>query len=353
MGAKAATTALVTGGSGFLGGLLIRRLTEKGMKCVSVDLRQPKDEYDTSQATFVVGDATDRRLLFDLASRHKFDVVFHLASQIDFAVRNQRALFNNNVDCTKAVAETAKKYRIPKVILTSSNSIYVGNRLKRPITETDVPEPVDEYGRSKVQSEIILARCSGFFDHVIIRCPNVIDAGRVGMLSILFEFIEEGRRCWVIGKGGIRHQCIYAQDLNTALLHSIHYPKSNVFNIGSDNVPTFAEMYRAVIEHAHSRSRIVSVPGRAAIMLLRLAHRMHLSPMGEYQFRMLTSDFVFDTTRIKTELAWKPTLTNSEMLCKAHDHYVANRESIYGGGHSSANSRPVNMGILRLLKRLS
>ncbi len=353
MDAKTATTALVTGGSGFLGGLLVRRLIEEGITCVSVDLREPENGYDNSQAMFVVGDATDQGLLFDLAFRYKFDVVFHLASQIDFAVKSQKTLFDNNISCTKAVAETAKKYRIPKVIFTSSNSIYVGNRLRRPITELDIPEPVDAYGRSKVQSETILARYSGFFDCVIIRCPNVIGAGRIGMLSILFEFIEEGRKCWVIGKGGIRHQCIYAQDLNTALLHCIHYPRSNVFNIGSDNVPTFAEMYRAVIEHAHSRSRIVSVPGHAAIMLLRLAHRMRLSPMGEYQFRMLTSDFVFDTARIKTELPWKPTLTNSEMLSKAYDYYVENRERIYGGKRSSANSGPVNMGILKFLKRLS
>ncbi|NLW34468.1 NAD-dependent epimerase/dehydratase family protein [Syntrophorhabdus aromaticivorans] len=346
-------TALVTGGSGFLGGLLIRRLIGEGIKCVSVDLKGPKNECNDSHATFVVGDATDQGLLFGLASRYKFDVIFHLASQIDFAVKNQKTLFDNNIGCAKAVAETAKQYKIPKVIFTSSNSVYVGNRLKRPISELDTPAPVDEYGRSKVQSEILLAGYSDFFDYISIRCPNVIDAGRIGMLSILFEFIEEGRKCWVIGKGEIRHQCIFAQDLNTALLQCIHYPKSNVFNIGSDNVPTFAEMYRAVIEHAHSRSKVVSVPGNTAIMLLRLAHRMHLSPMGEYQFRMLTSDFVFDTAKIKTELSWKPTLTNSEMLSKAYDYYIENKEKIYDGERNSANSGAVNMGILKLLKHLS
>ncbi len=318
--------ALITGGTGFLGRLLIPRLLQEGIDCVSVDLRENEVKSKNSQIEFLTGDAGNQDYLFNVASHYKFNVIFHLASQIDFAVKSQKSLFENNINSTIAVAEVAKRFGIPKVIFTSSNSVYVGNRLKRPITELDIPIPSDEYGKSKIESEKILANYSDWFNSVSIRCPNIIDAGRIGMLSIFFEFIEEGRKCWVIGKGTIRHQCIYAQDAIAALLQAINYNKSNVFNIGSDNVPTFIEMYRFVIEHAHSRSKVIGVPKNISIFLLRFAHKLGISPMGEYQFRMLTSDFIFDTTKIKKELLWIPTLTNSEMLCKAYDYYIENKK---------------------------
>src|SRR5262249_41974407 len=162
---------------------------------------------------FVHADASDRDALEHALGGRKVDVIFHLASQIDFAVKSQAALYRNNVESTRAVAELARKHRIPKVVFTSSNSVYLGNRMARPIVEADAPAPTDEYGRSKVESERILASYASDFDSVCIRSPNIMDAGRLGMLSILFDFIREGRKCWVLGEGKVRHQCIYAQDL--------------------------------------------------------------------------------------------------------------------------------------------
>jgi UDP-glucose 4-epimerase len=56
------------------------------------------------------------------------------------------------------------------------------------------------------------------FQVVTLRCPTIIDSGRLGLLAILFEFIEDGKKVWVVGDGGNRYQFIYAQDLATACL---------------------------------------------------------------------------------------------------------------------------------------
>jgi nucleoside-diphosphate-sugar epimerase len=281
-------------------------------------------------------------------------VVFHLASQIDFAAKNQGTLFHNNVQSTRAVADFAKTNRVAKVIFTSSNSVYLGNRLGRPITEADQPIPIDKYGNSKVESEKILAACAGDFDAISIRCPNIMDAGRLGMLSILFDFIREGRKCWVLGDGAIRHQCIYAQDLIDACLRAVKYSQSDIFNIGSDDVPSIREMYQDVIDRAGSGARVASLPSWLALPAMKLAHELGLSPLGAYQFRMLTSDFVFDTTKIKRQLGWTPTLNNSQMLYKAYEYYLTHRREILQGDDLSPNRQAIKkLGVIRLLRLIS
>lgn len=344
--------ALITGGNGYFGRLLIRTLLDTGHECVSVDLQEgtPLDP----RVAFIPGDAASPEVLEQAIKLGQPDVIFHLASQIDFAVKSQNALHRNNVESTRAVSKLAARHRIPKVIFTSSNSVYLGNRLARPITESDTPIPIDEYGKSKVESERILLDHSGDFDSVIFRCPNIVDAGRVGLLSILFDFISEGRRCWVLGRGEVRHQCIYAQDLIDACMKAIAYPGSATFNIGSDDVPSFREMFEFLIARAGTSARVSGIPKAAALPLMRIARRLRMSPLGEYQFRMLTMDFQFDTSKCKTLLGWSPTLNNGEMLWKAYEFYHKNREAILDGRGFSANGGAIKkLGIIRLLKLIS
>ena len=344
--------ALITGGSGYLGRLLVTGLVERGFDCVAVDIGEGAPVGPRS--TLVRGNAVDIAVLERAAGDRKIDVVFHLASQIDFAVDSQTALYDNNVGTTRAVAEFAKTRQVPKVIFTSSNSVYLGNRLKRPILESDTPEPADEYGRSKAGSEKLLADYSSDFDSISFRCPNIMDAGRLGMLSVFFDFILEGRKCWVLGRGDVRHQCIYAQDLIDACVKAIALRRTDVFNIGSDNVPTIREMYQSVIDKAGTGARVASVPGAIAIPGLKAAHRLGLSPIGEYQFRMLTMDFTFDTAKIKRELCWAPTLNNSQMLLKAFEHYRAHRAEIRANSDLSANRSAITkLGLIGLVKVFS
>jgi nucleoside-diphosphate-sugar epimerase len=128
-------------------------------------------------------------------------------------VSSQRSLYENNVAAARAVADFAWTHQVPTVFFTSSNSVYRGNRERRPVLETDPPGTVDEYGRSKVESKRRLTANSSDFNTISIRCPNIIDAGRLGLLFILFDFIREGRKVRVLGDVGIqapvldRHTC--------------------------------------------------------------------------------------------------------------------------------------------------
>ena len=157
----------------------------------------------------------------------------------------------------------------------------------------------------------------------------------------------------MVGDGSNRYQFIYAQDLAAACLQCMTYAQSNLFNIGSENVPTMADLYRSVISAANSRSHVVSLPRRATIALMKLSHRLGISPLGPYHYRMIAESFVFDTSRIRQELAWTPTLTNEKMMLEAFTYYRNHRDDIHSRSDVSAHSKAARMGIIRLLKWLS
>ena len=209
------------------------------------------------------------------------------------------------------------------------------------------------YGKSKWEGEKILLRYKDYFDVIIFRCPTIIDEGRLGLLAILFEFIDEDRKVWVVGNGTNKYQFIYAGDLVDAHLKTLDYNKSNVFNIGSDNVKSFREVYNYVIKRAGTSARVASLPKGATIPLMKIAYKLKLSPLGPYQYKMIAEEFIFDTSKIKKELGWRPTLTNEEMLYKAYKYYHDNLKNIKGRKDVSAHKQGAKMGIIKLLKWLS
>ena len=108
-----------------------------------------------------------------------------------------------------------------------------------------------------------------------------------------------------------------------------------------------------VIRTAGSRSRVASLPKAPTIAAMKLAHKLGVSPLGPYHYRMIAESFVFDTTRIKRELNWRPTLTNEQMMLRAFEYYRANRRTIHERTDVSAHSKAAPMGIIRLLKWIS
>jgi UDP-glucose 4-epimerase len=345
---------LVTGGSGFFGGVLKRRLLEEGFAVTNIDLVRDEDAGAES-LTSVQGDIRDAGLLTRMFAEHRFDAVFHCAAMLAHDVKDDTLLWTSNVDGTRLVAEAALAAGVLKMVNISSNCLWAEG-FGRPVTEADVPAPVELYGRSKLQAEKELAALvekRPDFKVVTLRCPTIIDSGRLGLLAILFEFIEDGKKVWVVGDGSSRYQFIYAQDLATACLLCLEYERSNLFHIGSDEVPTMRGMYESVIRAAGSKARVASLPRRPTIAMMQLAHKLKVSPLGPYHYRMIAESFVFDTQRIRAELGWTPTLTNEEMMLRAFSYYSENRKAIHARTDVSAHSKAAPMGIIRLLKWLS
>lgn len=346
--------ALVTGGAGFFGGLLADRLLEEGWEVVSYD-RVPNTARH-ERLTSVLGDLRDPALLEATFAEHTFDAVFHCAAALAHGLHvDKQEIWTSNVDATRLLAETARKRGVSKFVFLSSNCLWAHN-LGRPVSEEEPPQPVEIYGESKWAGEKVLAEFAtndGSFDIVILRCPTIIESGRLGLLAILFEFMQENKTVWVVGKGGNRYQFIYAQDLASACLLALKATGFHLYHVGSDQVPSLRECYEQVIAKAGSGSKVRSLPEGPTLGLMRLAHKLHLSPLGPYHYSMIAEDFIFDTTRIKAELGWQPTTTNSQMLERAYRYYAEHKDEIHARENVSAHSKPASMGLIRLLKWIS
>lgn len=343
-------TYLLTGGSGFVGSVLKRRLLSDGHSVINVDLHADHDRHPNLE--FVQADICDRPSMDAIYGRQKIDGVFHVAAMLAHAVEDKQRLWSSNVIGTEVIAELTRKHQVPNLVFTSSNCLW-GHAFSRPVLESDTPAPVEIYGTSKWEGEKILAGYQNDFNAVSFRCPTIIDSGRLGLLAILFEFIKEGRRVWTVGRGENRYQFIYAQDLAEAASRAINHGSSAVMNIGSDNVKSLRDIYTYVIDKANSTSKVSILPKELSLGAMRLAHHLKLSPLGPYHYKMIAENFIFDTAKIKAELQWQPTMTNEEMLWRAYTYYAENHQEIRSRVDVSAHRQPAKMGVIRVLKCLS
>lgn len=341
---------LVTGGSGFFGGILKRRLLSEGFSCINVDLVPDPEKHP--QLISIQGDIRDKSLLASLFREYPISAVMHCGAFLAHGSMVEKDLWSSNVEGTRNLADACREFGVRKLVFTSTNCLWASN-VGHAIREDEPPAPIEIYGRSKLAAEQLLADYSSSLQIVILRSPTIIDSGRLGLLAILFEFIQEGKRIWVVGDGGNRYQFVYAQDLATACILAMQYDGSGVFHVGSDNVRPLREIYQAVIDAAGSRSRIASLPKDPAIAAMRLAHTLKISPLGPYHYQMIAEDFAFDTTKIRETLGWKPTLSNEQMLIRAFNYYAQQHDEIHAREDVSAHSRPASMGVIRLLKWIS
>jgi nucleoside-diphosphate-sugar epimerase len=342
--------ALITGGAGFFGEILKLRLLALNYECVSIDLQ--RDDTHHPNLTAIQGDIRDRAALESIFAARQFDVVFHCAAILAHAVKDPAFLWSSNVVATETLASLAAAHGVPKLVFISSNCLWA-EPFDRPVTEDDEPRPREIYGRSKWEGEKVLLAYRDRFAPVILRTPTIIAPGRLGLLAMLFDFILEGRRVWVVGGGENCYQFVYGPDLADACIRTVDANVSGVFNVGSDRVDTLRAVYQYVIDRAGTGARIASVPRVPTLALMRLAHAMGLSPLGPYQYRMIAESFVFDTSKIKRVLKWTPTLTNSEMLYEAFEYYRQNRRELHARRDVSAHKRPAPMGIVRVVKWMS
>ena len=87
---------------------------------------------------------------------------------------------------------------------------------------------------------------------------------------------------------------------------------------------------------------------------MRFFFKIGLSPLGPYQYNMITNSFSGNINKICKELGWKPTKNNNEMLLSAYNYYVKNYKEIHlNSQKGKGNSNIGREGIIKILKWLS
>jgi nucleoside-diphosphate-sugar epimerase len=337
----------ISGGAGFLGLHLARRLLADGHQVRTLDV-VPLDDAELERSVEELrGDVRDPGRVGELVAGAA--VVVHAAAALPIQA-SRDSIRSVNVGGTEKVLRAARDAGAKRVVFISSTAVY-GVPEKHPIEEDDPLVGVGWYGESKIDAEA-LCRVAAV-ETTIVRPKTFIGPERLGVFEILFDWIREGRRIYILGRGHNHYQLLAVEDLVDAIVRAATVPEAGgqTFNVGATEFGTVRSDLQALIDHAGSSSRLRPVPVKPAELALRGLELLHLSPLAEWHYKTAHRDSFVDVSRAQRVLGWQPRLSNREALIETYDWYLANRERV--GGAGVTHRVPWNQQALGLLKRLS
>jgi UDP-glucose 4-epimerase len=149
---------LVTGGAGYIGSFMTKRLLDEGHRVFIADsLERGHESSIDERATFFRGNLLDQSFIDDLFTRETYDCVMHFAAYISVgeSMEHPGIYFRNNVFTAIHLLDAMKQHNVNKFIFSSTGTVY-GTPTKNPIPETHAKNPENPYAESKFMVEKIL-----------------------------------------------------------------------------------------------------------------------------------------------------------------------------------------------------
>lgn len=240
---------LITGGSGFVGGHIVRKFSENNNKVTIFDISEPKFPL-TPDTSFVKGDIFNFDSLIALVECN--DIVVHLVGLADSGVaqKNPMKSFQLNVLSLQNVLESCRISGNKKIVFPSSAAIY-GITEDLPIKENFAPQPTNIYSWHKILCEKMIRAYQKNYgvNYVILRFFNVFGRGNEGVLGIFINKAKKSETIESFGPFQYR-DFIYAGDVAEAVYRSVAYEKSlnRIINIGSGKGIQIREILNIVCE---------------------------------------------------------------------------------------------------------
>jgi nucleoside-diphosphate-sugar epimerase len=337
----------ISGGAGFLGLHLSRRLLATGHQVRTLDVARLDDAELEGTVEELRGDVRNLDEVRALVAGA--DVVVHAAAALPIQA-SRASIRSVNVGGTENVLSAARDASVRRVVFISSTAVY-GVPEKHPIEEDDPLVGVGAYGESKIDAEA-LCRVAAV-ETTIIRPKTFIGPERLGVFEILFDWIREGRRIYILGRGYNHYQLLAVEDLVDAIVRAAEVPEAarETFNVGATEFGTVRSDLQALIDRAGSSARLRPIPVKPAELALRALELARLSPLAEWHYKTAHKDSFVDVSKAQRLLGWQPRLSNSQTLIETYDWYLDNRERV---GKAGVTHRvPWNQQALGLLKRLS
>lgn len=340
---------LITGGSGFLGNLIMERLMAKGEEVKILDIWKPKDL--SNDVEFIKCDILDRQ---GVAKAMKgIDIVHHNVALVPLTKSGAR-FWEVNVNGSQIAAEEALKAGVNAFIHMSSSALY-GAVENFPITNSTKVKPIEIYGKAKLAGEQIVSETlfKSSLPLIIIRPRTILGQGRLGIFQILFDWIRDNKNVYVIGSGNVKFQFIHAFDLMDAYMLAYEKGISGTYNVGCTEFGTLRQSLENIIIHAKSSSKVKSLPEKLTIGTLKIADWMGVSPLAPWHYLTYHKEFYFDTQKL-TSMGWDCKYSNDEMFAESYDWFCDNYENMESRDSKvSAHRRPVKESLLKLVKLLS
>ncbi len=217
---------LITGGAGFIGSHLARRLSEDGGEIRLLDNLSTgfESNLEGSEAELIIGDIRSRDLFH--RALEGVTTVYHLAAYISApqSVREPELCYDINVMGSLRVLEAALKAGVSRVVLASSAAIYGDS--DKPCTELLLPYPQSPYAASKISMEEtakVFTREFGL-ETVCLRFFNVFgprqdpDSPYAAVIPQFIQELEAGRGITILGDGQQTRDFVYVDDVVQACL---------------------------------------------------------------------------------------------------------------------------------------
>ncbi|KYH34829.1 UDP-glucose 4-epimerase [Clostridium tepidiprofundi DSM 19306] len=333
---------LVTGGAGFIGRWVNKRLLEDGHKVVALDnLSNGKleniDEFkNNDNFKFIKGDIKDEKLLNELFGREKFDIIYHLGASIivQDSIDNPRDTFYNDTVGTFNILEKAKVQMFGKnARMDGENWIFDTNEDRHPckivfmstcmvydkagntgINELHPTKPVSPYGGSKIAAEnMVLSYYYAYkLPTVVIRPFNTYGPfqksnGEGGVVSIFINRALNGEELNIYGTGNQTRDLLYVKDCARFVVMAGLNDNVNgeIINAGTGRDVTINELAKII-----SKNRV------------KINHVKHIHPQSE--ILKLKCDY----SKAKRLMGWEPEYTLEEGINETEEWITYNTPGV-------------------------
>ncbi|HZR98126.1 MAG TPA: NAD(P)-dependent oxidoreductase [Chloroflexota bacterium] len=316
----------MTGGAGFLGCHLARRLLRDGCAVTLFDVA-PLDAADLiGRVRFERGDVRDGARVLEVVRGH--DGVVHAAAALPIQ-RTRRRIYSANITGTRHVLDACLAHGVERVVYVSSTAVY-GVPKSLPETEESPLDPIGYYGESKVAGEQLCARYGrqGLAVNVL-RPKTFLGPERLGVFELWFEAIYSDKRVYLLGDGNNRYQLLAVADVVDALVKALHSKVyGETFNIGAREFGTWRSDLGAVIRYAGSQSKLTGLPVRPSQAVLAVLERLGLSPIAAWHYLTMPADSYIAIDKAERLLDWHPTQSNVELLVESYRWYAEHRAEV-------------------------
>lgn len=304
---------LLTGGAGFIGRWVAKRLLDDGHAIWILDDLSNGREVNIEEfrshpglKSFVHGSLLDEALLADLFATNSFDICYHLGASINVqdSIDNPRTTFNNDTLGTFYILEQCRQYNV-KVVFMSTCMVYDRCNDDTGITEAHPIKPASPYAGAKIAAEnMVLSYYYAYgLPTVVIRPFNTYGpfqktGGEGGVVAIFIKNKLAGKTLSIYGEGTQTRDLLYVEDCARFVVEAGYSDQVNgeIVNAGLGRDITINDLAELIV-------------GDKA----RIAHIEHIHPQSEIQKLLCNYE------KANRLLGWKPEVTLEEGIRRTED----------------------------------
>jgi len=291
---------IVTGGAGFIGSNIVKKLVSKGNNVTVIDNLYTGKESNLESVKDKIIFLKDSILNIDLLEKEmkNIDGVFHQAAlaSVQDSFSKPDEYHNVNVNGTENILKLAKKNSF-KVVYASSSSVY-GNPERIPIKESDSKNPINPYAETKLKKEELAVKYSKIGVKVIgLRYFNVFGKGQskeyAGVLKLFLQRISDKLPPEINGDGRQFRDFVYVKDVANANIMSMNSSINHeFFNVGTNTSITILNLAKLIIKSSG----------------------LDIKPIFKPALKGDVQQTIADINLIKEKIGWNPTILVEEWI---------------------------------------